>query len=250
MSTISKDKLAKLHVEEGLTYKEVADKLGTTIYWVRKSIKEHKIQPRKSGQRIGKTHSEETKKKISAIHKGKTLSKETRAKISKAMSGENHPNFGKKRKHHGKRCWYKCPNGNTVSMRSTWEAAYAEHLDQLGTRWEYEPKTFVLADGRAYTPDFHLTDENLWVEVKGWLRPEHKTRMERWKKDNPDERLLLADKTYLQSLGIDLKKKWITSKPKFECLECGKLFYRKEPQQKLCSVVCRNRFVAKVRTQR
>jgi hypothetical protein len=244
MTIINKNKLTQLHVKDGMTYKEIAENLNTTIYWVRKSIKEHEIQPRKAGQREGKTHSEETRKKISAIHKGKTVSKETRIKMSESKKGSLNHNFGKKHKHHGKRHWCKCPDGKTVSMRSTWEIAYTEHLNQIGTMWKYEPKTFVLEDGRAYTPDFYLSDDKTWVEVKGWLTPEHKTRMESWKKENPDESLILADKKYLQSLGIDLKKKWITSKPKFECLECKELFYRKEPSQRLCSVTCRNRFVA------
>lgn len=161
------------------------------------------------------------------------------------MRGANNPNFGKKRKHHGKRHWYKCPNGETVSMRSTWEAAYAEHLDGLGTMWKYEPETFVLADGRAYTPDFHITGTNKWVEVKGWLTVEHKERMKLWKAGHPDKKLILADRKYLELLGINLKKKWITSKPKFKCLECKELFYRKYPDQRLCSVTCRNTFISK-----
>lgn len=51
---------------------------------------------------LGKKHTEETKKKISAIHKGKILSKETKEKISKTRKarkekfcGENNPFYGK-----------------------------------------------------------------------------------------------------------------------------------------------------------
>lgn len=243
MSIINKDKLIQLHVKNGLTYKEVAKELNTTMYWVRMSIKNHEIQPRKAGGRKGKPRSEETRNKISVANKGKTVSAEARIKMSESKKGSLNPRFGKKTKH-GKRHWYKCPNGKIVSMRSTWEAAYAEHLDSEGVKWEYEPKTFILADGRAYTPDFYLTNEKVWVEVKGWLTTEHKSRMKQWQKDNPNEFLILADKEYLKSLGIDLKKKWVTSKPKFECLKCKKLFYRKDPNQRLCSIICRNKFIA------
>ena len=51
------------------------------------------------------------------------------------------------------------------------EVACARVLDYYGVPWEYEPRTFVLEqdpDGRiveAFTPDFYLPDQNLYVEV-------------------------------------------------------------------------------------
>jgi hypoxanthine phosphoribosyltransferase len=51
------------------------------------------------------------------------------------------------------------------------ERQFAELLDFYGVRWEYEPRTFVLdrhPDGRprrAFTPDFHLPDFDLFVEL-------------------------------------------------------------------------------------
>jgi hypothetical protein len=44
-------------------------------------------------------------------------------------------------------------------------------LDFYGVPWDYEPRTFVLrsaADGRvtsAFTPDFYLPEQDLYVEV-------------------------------------------------------------------------------------
>jgi hypoxanthine phosphoribosyltransferase len=44
-------------------------------------------------------------------------------------------------------------------------------LDWYGVRWQYEPRTFVLArdeEGRvieAFTPDFYLPDQDLYLEV-------------------------------------------------------------------------------------
>lgn len=43
----------------------------------------------------GRSHTEETKKKISESNKNKNFSKETREKISKAKSGKNHHMYGK-----------------------------------------------------------------------------------------------------------------------------------------------------------
>lgn len=51
------------------------------------------------------------------------------------------------------------------------ELECAKMLDFYGVPWEYEPRTFVLeqdADGRvtsAFTPDFYLPEQGLYVEV-------------------------------------------------------------------------------------
>lgn len=45
---------------------------------------------------FGKFHTEETKAKMSEAQKGRSLSANTKSLISKAISGENHPMFGKK----------------------------------------------------------------------------------------------------------------------------------------------------------
>jgi hypoxanthine phosphoribosyltransferase len=51
------------------------------------------------------------------------------------------------------------------------ELECAKVLDYYQVPWEYEPRTFVLeedADGRvteAFTPDFYLPDQDLYVEI-------------------------------------------------------------------------------------
>lgn len=51
------------------------------------------------------------------------------------------------------------------------ELECAKILDYYGIRWDYEPRSFVLdrdAEGRvvsAFTPDFYLPDQNLFIEV-------------------------------------------------------------------------------------
>ena len=51
------------------------------------------------------------------------------------------------------------------------ELECAKMLDFYGVPWAYEPRTFVLAraaDGRvtsAFTPDFYLPEQDLYVEV-------------------------------------------------------------------------------------
>ncbi|MGQ9491954.1 MAG: hypothetical protein ACUVR4_14640 [Anaerolineae bacterium] len=51
------------------------------------------------------------------------------------------------------------------------EAEFARILDFYGIPWEYEPRTFVLARDalgnvtEAFTPDFYLPDQDLYVEL-------------------------------------------------------------------------------------
>lgn len=58
---------------------------------------------------------------------------------------------------------------------------FARILDYYGIRWVYEPRTFDLewdAEGRvtlAFTPDFFLPDQNLYIELTT-LRPQLSTK--------------------------------------------------------------------------
>ena len=42
-----------------------------------------------------------------------------------------------------------------------------------GITFEYEPQVFILRPDLRYIPDFYLPSLNLWIEIKGWTRPEH-----------------------------------------------------------------------------
>ena len=55
-----------------------------------------------------------------------------------------------------------------IPMRSALEARWAQHLDEIGVLWEYEPQPFFLGPKRVgYLPDFRLTRLDAWLEVKG-----------------------------------------------------------------------------------
>lgn len=68
------------------------------------------------------------------------------------------------------------------------EEEFARLLDFFGVPWEYEPRTFVLRTDSAgqpavaFTPDFYLPDEDLYVEITT-MRPKQvrrKNRKLRW----------------------------------------------------------------------
>lgn len=55
-------------------------------------------------------------------------------------------------------------------FRSSWEANFARYLNFIQKIWLYEPKQFVLSNGRTYTPDFFVPNENVYYEIKGaWV---------------------------------------------------------------------------------
>jgi hypothetical protein len=64
------------------------------------------------------------------------------------------------------------------------EEEFARILDYYGVPWQYEPRTFALAwdaDGKvteAFSPDFYLPDEDLYVELTT-MRPQLITRKNR-----------------------------------------------------------------------
>src|SRR5690606_3943404 len=87
-------------------------------------------------------------------------------------------------------------------FRSEWEIRYAfflEYLKQNGQlkEWEYEPKTFwfdeIKRGTKSYKPDFfvqHMDGSTEWHEVKGYLDGKSKTKLKRFQKYFPQEKLV------------------------------------------------------------
>lgn len=101
-------------------------------------------------------------------------------------------------------------NGQEYYFRSTWEANYARYLDFLVTSdsiqwWEYEPETFwfekIKRGTRSYLPDFKIYNadgSHHWVEVKGYMDAKSKTKIKRFHKYYPKEKLIVVDKTWFK----------------------------------------------------
>jgi len=66
----------------------------------------------------------------------------------------------------GKRTEYK-----GISFKSTWEAEFAKELDEEKLTWSYEPKKFLLSNGKTYLPDFYVYDFDRYYEIKGFWWP-------------------------------------------------------------------------------
>jgi hypoxanthine phosphoribosyltransferase len=90
------------------------------------------------------------------------------------------------------------------------ELECAKVLDYYGVPWEYEPRTFVLEqadDGRvleAFTPDFYLPDQDLYVEVtvmKQSLVTRKNRKLRKLRERYPDVRVKLFYKRDLERLA-------------------------------------------------
>jgi hypothetical protein len=82
-----------------------------------------------------------------------------------------------------------------VSVRSSWENNVLLWLNKQKYKWEYEPEIFYFEDikrgTRGYTPDMKVwkgkKSDYFWIEVKGYLKPQDKTKIRRFKKRYPEE---------------------------------------------------------------
>lgn len=132
-----------------------------------------------------------------------------------------------------------------VFMRSGWECDFCRYLKYMEIEWKYEPIIFgfiehgVKKGAMAYTPDFQVfnakpfsSKKTNWIEVKGYLKPEDKTKLRRFKKYYPEEfeKLIAvcgskstATWKFFAELGVEtiisfneLKKQWKNIIPHWE----------------------------------
>lgn len=105
-----------------------------------------------------------------------------------------------------------------IYFRSAWEANYARYLNLLVKNgdiagWDFEPKTFVFEKikrgTRAYTPDFRVdlhSGAHEWHEVKGWMDDKSKTRLVRFARYYPKEKLVIVDSKWFKSANKTLSR--------------------------------------------
>ena len=90
------------------------------------------------------------------------------------------------------------------------ELECAKILDYYGVPWDYEPRTFVLERGdegrvtEAFTPDFYLPEQNLYLEVtvmKQSLVTRKNRKLRRLRKLYPDVRIKLFYRRDIERLA-------------------------------------------------
>jgi hypothetical protein len=126
---------------------------------------------------------------------GKTHTEESKQKISAKLNGNQNGNFRRDRQ-----IFYK-----GIRMDSNWEIKTAKYFDENNFEWKYSVHSFKLSDGRHYYPDFFIYENGIFkrlVEVKGYFREENKIKFEMFKREYPDVAVELWDGKVLKQLGI------------------------------------------------
>lgn len=154
---------------------------------------------------LGRKLSSEHKLKIGKGAIGRIKSKNERDKLSLSHMGSKNPNYGKifNKDGCGKGSYYNSPFQKIIWLRSSWEVAYAKYLDLKNIRWYYEWVTFDL-ENTTYTPDFFIPEENMFVEIKGYMRKKTGEKIDCFRKKYPEKNFKILFGNDLRLLGIKL----------------------------------------------
>lgn len=149
-----------------------------------------------------------------------SLTLEHRMKLSDALAGKMPSNMmsATSNSYSNIQRGYYDINGDTLYFRSKWEANYALYLDFLIDhkeilKWEFEPDTFIFEEiklgVRSYTPDFkvfNIDGSHEYHEVKGYMDSKSKTKLKRFSKYYPDEKLVLIDSDQYRAINKQVGK--------------------------------------------
>lgn len=194
----------KNHSKDG-QYKKGHTKGGTKFFTL-----EHREKLRQS--QLGKKHTaerrlNESKSQIKFFKENPTARLKL-SEIKKEYFKKNptaNPWYGKvpqKETTYGKGSHYASPYQGQVWLRSSYELAYAKYLDSIKEPWFYELETFHFHNF-TYTPDFFLPRKELFVEVKGYMYPDSKYKIEAFQEEYPFD-LQVLYRNDLIGLGIKL----------------------------------------------
>lgn len=177
----SADTLVKLRASSKAYYDSAVDHpLKVAVAERRTCLGGHRftveVRAKMSAAKIGNTHCV-----------GRKYSQETISKF------RGHP--APRRKNPGARFNY-----GGIDFRSTWEVRAAKSMDALGVEWEYEPRPFRLSTGERYTPDFYISADRCYWEVKGYYSLGARLKIETFRAEFPETPLVVLTKNGLLAL--------------------------------------------------
>jgi len=120
--------------------------------------------------------------------------------------GVDHPNKNKEIAMRGAKANNKATikqhweTGEEIVCIASYESKTVDYLNLNKIKYLWQPRIFVLDNGRTYRPDLYLINEDKWIEIKGFFR---KDALEKWTKfQTMVYRSELWDKMKLQEMGI------------------------------------------------
>jgi len=146
----------------------------------------------------GGIRTEISKQKMSDAKKGGHLSEEHKCNISKSLKGKIHNGSFKK--------GYPPPISSGISIhsicdvgyevRSSYERKFSDGMYALNIKHTYEPELFHFKGGISYRPDYLISELNLYIELKGYMRLKDKIKHELFRRAG--YKLLILDKKFFQ----------------------------------------------------
>jgi len=128
---------------------------------------------------------------------GRTHSEETKEKISKART-----KFLESNNNHGIE-WFEV---NGIKVQGTWELKVANWLMDNNIRFERNKVYYKIH--RRYTPDFFLPEYNFYIEVKGYMKDNDLQKMFLVLEEN-DIDIRIINKDNINDINIDKLPKFI-----------------------------------------
>lgn len=87
--------------------------------------------------------------------------------------------------------------------QGSYEAKTVDYLNANKINFEWQPKTFTMPNGKTYRPDLYLIDQDVWVEIKGWMRKDAQEKWDWFKTQFPTAELW--DRNKLKEIGIKVR---------------------------------------------
>lgn len=81
----------------------------------------------------------------------------------------------------------------------SYEVAVVNYLNKNKIDFEWQPKYFIMPNGKRYRPDLYLVKEKKWIEIKGYFR---KDAREKWEWFSENHCADLWNKNRLKYMGI------------------------------------------------
>lgn len=106
--------------------------------------------------------------------------------------GQGHPVRGKlkaARKLNNPSIKFHWKTNEELVCQASYEPKVIDHLNENKINYSWQSKTFTMPNGRTYRPDLYLIDQDIWVEIKGYMRPDAKIKWDWFKTEYPTAEL-------------------------------------------------------------
>ena len=90
--------------------------------------------------------------------------------------------------------------GEEIVCVASYEKKAVEYFNKNKINFRWQPRSFLMPNGKTYRPDLYLFAAKKWIEIKGYFREDAKEKWEWFHKEKPNSELW--DKDKLKSMGI------------------------------------------------